>query len=139
MTGEVVITLPRPPTPPLSENQSRSLHWSARNKRLHPWRDEFCWLAKGHRTAIQAMAKPVTMQLTIRYPIVRRRDAHNTVGTCAKAACDGIVLAGALPDDTPEYVTMLDPILLVDRESQAVTLTIRPAEMSRARDTDNSL
>ena len=127
MTEAVVLTLPRPPTPPLSENQSRSLHWAERNKRLHPWRDEFCWLAKGHRKAIQAMKKPVAMQLTIRYPVARRRDNHNTVGTVCKAVCDGIVMAGALDDDSTEYVTMLEPILLVDKTSQAVTLTITPA------------
>ncbi len=74
------------------------------------------------------MKKPVTMQLTLRYPVVRIRDPHNTVGTVCKAACDGTVLAGALPDDSPEYVRMLEPILLVDRTSQAVTLTIRAAE-----------
>jgi hypothetical protein len=79
------------------------------------------------------MEKPVSMQLTIRYPIARRRDNHNMVGTVCKAVCDGIVLAGALEDDSTEYVTMLEPILLVDRTSQAVTLAITPA--LRARDT----
>jgi hypothetical protein len=123
----VVLTLPRPPSPPLSENASRTLHWAARNRRLRPWGDEFGWLLKGHRAAIQAMDKPVTVELTLRFRNVRIRDPHNLVGTVLKEIIDSAVRTGCLPDDNPLYVRTVEPILLVDKTDQSVTLTITPA------------
>lgn len=123
----VVISLPRPPARPLSENESRTLHWSVRKARLLPWRTEFGWLLKAHRKAIQGMAKPVTVELTLRYSTARIRDPHNLMGTVVKEIVDSLKDTDCVPDDNPLYVRTVEPVLLVDKTSQAVTLTITPA------------
>jgi hypothetical protein len=60
-----------------------------------------------------------------------RRDAHNYTGTNVKAIVDGLVRAGIVPDDNPDWVTVLDPEFRVvkDRaEPLTVTVRIRPRE-----------
>lgn len=124
--GVVVITLPRPPTPPLSMNQAIGMHWARYAEHMDPWRDEFAWTAKAHRPAVRALALPVTVELTLRFAAARRRDNANAA-PCMKSAVDGCTIAGLWDDDSPAYVRTLEPVLLVDRDSQAVTLTIRGA------------
>lgn len=124
----VVITIPRPPTPVIGENKLRGMHWGQRARAMDPWRDEIAWLAKRHRAAIRAMPKPVTIAITFRFPLNRVRDPSNlNGGGITKALIDGIVNAGCLPGDDPRYVRTVEPVLLVDKTSQAVTLTITPA------------
>lgn len=55
-----------------------------------------------------------------------RRDADNTVPTL-KALCDGLVDAGVVPDDTPEYMTKTMPEIrhVTDKGDVGVWLTIR--------------
>lgn len=54
---------------------------------------------------------PSIVQLTIPTPDNRRRDNHNYCGSILKAVIDGLVKAGAWPDDTPEFVGHREPIL----------------------------
>jgi len=49
----------------------------------------------------------------IPFPQRRIRDPHNYCGTVVKAVIDGLVMGGAWPDDTPEYVGHLEPSLYV--------------------------
>lgn len=125
-TGCVVITLPRPPTPLLTINRAIGMHWRVYADRMDPWRDEVAWVAKAHREAIRAMALPVTVETTLRVAVIRRIDPSN-MALHTKSMVDGLVAAGCLDDDSPAYVRTEEPVLLVDRVSQAVTLTIRPA------------
>lgn len=127
--GAVVITLPRPPTPLLTMNRAIGMHWRVYEDRMGPWRDEVAWVAKAHRDAIRAMALPVTIGTTLRVAVMRRADPSN-FSLHTKSMVDGLVHAGCLDDDSPAYVRTLEPVLLVDRTSQAVTLTIRPARTS---------
>lgn len=136
MTGEVVITLPRPPSPLLSMNQAIGMHWAKYAKRMDPWRDEIAWLAKAHRRTVQAMAKPVTVEMVIHVNPRSRYDPSNMLPNL-KSAVDGMKNAGCFPDDGPAWVKTLEPIVIKDRTSRAVTLTIRPAETSRARDIES--
>lgn len=60
-----------------------------------------------------------------------RRDAHNYTGTVVKAVVDGLVRAGIVPDDTPEWVTVLDSEFSIQRdraEPLTATVRIRPRE-----------
>jgi crossover junction endodeoxyribonuclease RusA len=43
----------------------------------------------------------------------RRRDAENFGACLWKFTCDGLVKAGIIPDDTPQYVTTYTPELVV--------------------------
>lgn len=46
----------------------------------------------------------------------RRRDAENPVATL-KALCDGLVDAGIVPDDTPEYMTKHMPVIRYQKDA----------------------
>lgn len=130
------------PTLPLSVN--RKGHWAAARKRLKPWQDA-AWavarnaLVRGHWHPPEAVrqwtqrgwACPITVQVVLPFRGNYRRDAHNYTGTNVKAIVDGLVRAGIVPDDNPDWVTVLDPEFRVvkDRaEPLTVTVRIRPRE-----------
>lgn len=106
----ITLDLGSPPTPPLSINQERTMHWAARNRRLDPWKITTFWLAKEAKLPAAIAGAPTTV--TVALPVVGdyRRDPANYYPT-VKAVVDGLVLAGVWPDDTPEYVTVNEPIL----------------------------
>lgn len=59
----------------------------------------------------------------------RRRDVDNVVPTL-KAMCDGLVDAGIVPDDTPNYMQKLMPVIhRVDREFGPAQLQLVIEEM----------
>lgn len=51
-----------------------------------------------------------TVRIALPFPDDRRRDPHNYVAT-AKPIVDGLVDAGFWPDDTPEWVSVAEPVL----------------------------
>lgn len=97
-----VLTFPWP-KPPLSANQR--LHWAAKAKETRRIRDTTRFLA----VALDP-SKHITVQLIWVVTDKRRRDSDNTYPTF-KAMCDGLVDAGIVPDDTPEFMTKLGPII----------------------------
>ena len=125
------------PSVPLSENRSRSLHWAARNRLLHPWRDatRISATATPERRRIverlRTQPQPITVDVALPFRDRRRRDPHNYVGTNVKAVVDGLVLAGVIPDDNPEWATIREPSTTIqpDRRLAArVRVTITPRE-----------
>lgn len=65
----------------------------------------------------------VTMTWTVKDR--RRRDAENPVATL-KALCDGLVDAGIVPDDTPEYMHKNMPVIQYEKGATPdVRLTVR--------------
>ena len=128
-----------PSSAPVSVNEN--LHWAARRRRLEPWNVATYLLARNAiaqgwgRTGFLHKRDPktdaITVQVVIPFREKRRRDAHNYTGTVVKAVVDGIARSGIVPDDTPEWVTVLDPILDVqpDRSKPLqATIRIRPRE-----------
>jgi crossover junction endodeoxyribonuclease RusA len=128
------------PNTPLSVNKSKGAHWSRVRAATEPWK--LAAFAIAHNTQVKAKraewveqgAQPITVQVVLEFPTHRRRDPHNYTGTVVKAIVDGIVMAGVVPDDTPDWVTVLDPVLEV-RSSAAnpyrqpvCTVRIRPRE-----------
>lgn len=91
------------PRPPLNANQR--LHWAAKAKKTRDIRD--C-------TRLFAMsmdpAEHITVQLTWVVTDKRRRDSDNIYPTF-KAMCDGLVDAGIVPDDTPQYMDKRAPLI----------------------------
>lgn len=127
----------RQPTEPLSENKARGAHWAPVKARLEPWKDAAWAVARNHRiraqrgTAAQVwIPSPITVQVVIAFRNARRRDPHNYTGTVVKAVVDGLVQAGLVPDDNPNWVTVLDPLLVVQKSPAPLTATIqiRPRE-----------
>lgn len=89
--------------PPLNANQR--LHWAAKAKLTRQIRDTTALLARK-----MTPAKHITVQLVWVVTDKRRRDSDNTYPTF-KAMCDGIVDAGVVTDDTPQYMTKLGPTI----------------------------
>lgn len=106
------------PTDPLSINAANRLHWAAKRRLTNPWRDAAVVLTQ---RAIQHdwrgwEPEPVTIQLTLPFRTATHRDPHNYVGTTVKAFVDGMVTGGLIPDDGPEWATIKEPVLEVQRD-----------------------
>lgn len=94
-------------TPPLTENQR--LHWRERARRVKDVRATARLL-----TARLRGQGRVEVELIWVVADARRRDADNIVPTL-KALCDGMVDAGVVPDDTPQFMVKHMPVIRVER------------------------
>lgn len=99
--------------PPISLNARQ--HWAVRAKTVKAVRAEGCWRA---RAAGIGRAQNIQVCLHYRPRDKRRRDPINLV-PIQKALVDGLVDAGIVPDDTPEYVTDLMPVIETPEKGQA--------------------
>lgn len=124
------------PTTPLSINKAKGRHWAANNRLLKPWHDAAWVTAQNHRRQAARTPQgrpvvPITVQAVLPFRTANRRDPHNYTGTVVKAIVDGIKDAGLVPDDTPTWVTVLDPEFVIVRdkaEPLTATVRIRPRE-----------
>jgi crossover junction endodeoxyribonuclease RusA len=91
--------------PPLTANDRR--HWAQKASLTRMVREAVCWRAREHKLNPQGY---VIVQLHYTPPDRRRRDPSNLMPT-QKPAVDGLVDAGVVPDDTPEYVGELMPVI----------------------------
>lgn len=99
MSTPLILRFPgRPPT----HNMGRNEHWSNRMRMVHQYRGDACFLARSHAP----MNPPVVIEVQPGTKDNRRADT----GACfdaVKAAIDGLVDAGIIPDDGPDIVTRL--------------------------------
>lgn len=107
------------PTRPLSINESNRLHWAERGRRLNPWKLAVmdAWR---NLTPKPVAVCPVTVHVTIPFERAGRRDPHNYTGTVVKALIDQLVVCGLVPDDTAEWVTVIEPTLAVDKTGTVI-------------------
>jgi hypothetical protein len=96
------------------------MHWAVKRKRLEPWR--VILLATIKAQEIQAINEPVNIKVSLSFKKKVRRDPHNYVGTVVKKIVDTIVESGIIPDDTAEYVTVIDPEILINDSNQAIII-----------------
>lgn len=101
------------------------LHWAPRSRLTAEWRRGAALVGR----EVLALPRlpdlasgPCTVQLVLPVKDGRRRDPHNYVGTVVKAVVDGLVDAGLWPDDTPAWVSVLEPELAP--KAEAVTLRL---------------
>ena len=108
------------PRPPLSANDRR--HYMARAQLVAQVRVTAGWVVRAARIP---PCTRVTVGL-VYVPVIRRkRDGGENYADTLKAAIDGVVDAGVVPDDTPEYVIRLMPVVApVDRDRPGVFLTL---------------
>ena len=114
------ITFPRPTRDLPSLNQRQ--HWARKAQTTSVWRHAayvFAMNAAGH-----IEQDPAIVCITYDVPDRRRRDPSNMIGH--KPIVDGLVDAGWWPDDTPEYVTVAEPVLRVVKGPLMVTVELRP-------------
>lgn len=129
----------RQPNVPVSENKTRGRHWAPVKVALEPWKQAAWVVAHNHRVRsmkarriLTWKPRPIVVTPVLQFRGVRRRDPHNYTGTITKAIVDGLVRAQIVPDDTPNWVTVTDPVLeVVTDPLQPLTCTIRirPREM----------
>lgn len=105
------------------------------SKQKQAWRDTSTLIARSEMAKLgirrvegQQLLMSSNVQVTIPFRMNRRRDPHNYVGTVVKAVVDGLVRAGLWPDDNPEFVTVLEPLLVVGTEV-VVSITPRGARV----------
>lgn len=104
----------------LTINTLRNMHHAVFAKRNAYWRDGF------HAAALVKGSAMTWCDITVDHIKPTRRNID--VAACvpaAKAGIDGIVLAGVLPDDTPEYVRTLTfnaPVYQQGVEALVITL-----------------
>lgn len=118
------------PTEPLSQNQAIGAHWGAVKRSLEPWGTAAWaaarnWRIRARRGPHAGHQHPITVQVVIPFRVGRRRDPHNYTSTVVKAVVDGLVRAQIIPDDTPNWVTVLDPLLVIQKDPAPLTATIR--------------
>ena len=118
--GRLILSFPAP-TVPLSANKARGRHWAANARVTEPWRDMALvamrqGLAQRWRDSDVLERGPVSIQVELPFRTANHRDAHNYVGTNVKAVVDGLVRGLLVPDDTPEWVTVVDPALVIQRD-----------------------
>lgn len=122
--SHIVLELGPPPTAPLSLNRERSLFWAERNRRLHPWRDLAWAMAVTSNLAAVVDGTPCVVTVHIPVPDKRTRDPANYYPV-SKACVDGLVRAKVWPDDTPEWVTVAEPVLQLKGDA-SIHLEARP-------------
>lgn len=110
-----------PPERAWSLNTERRHHWSWRHRRAREWRDAAFWYARAHRLGPLG---PAVVTVSLPVPDGRRRDPSNWM-PAVKAIVDGLVAAGVWPDDTPDWVTTTEPILLEGAEEVLVSIAPR--------------
>ena len=112
-----------PPAKCLTMNQR--LHWAAKAKLSRAWRDA-ARHAAFDRPELEAEFDDGHLPpsiVTVHLPVKgnRRRDPHNWFPTI-KPIVDGLVDAGLWPDDTPEWVRCMEPVLVVNGDTVTVEL-----------------
>lgn len=105
--------------PPLTANQR--LHWSVRARKTREMRHAAAWLAKAHRIP----PGHLTVGLEWAPGDRRRRDGGENLAPTLKPLIDGLALDAALvPDDTPQHVERLMPVILPPPHPPGLWLTV---------------
>lgn len=104
-----------------SLNAERSAHWSKRHAMTKVYREAVAWQAGRYRGIRTPVA--VTAEVVMRPPLM---DAANYY-PCVKAAVDGLIDAGVIPDDSPKHVdrvTMVAPRKPIGGEVERLVLIV---------------
>lgn len=116
------------PAKPWSTNKSGQMHWRTRYDHIQAWKMGTFAAARNRWRTDASVPWPANIQVEIPFPRGARRDPHNYVGTVCKAIVDGLVKAGCWPDDTAEYVTVIEPLLVVTTPPLTVKVHITPRD-----------
>jgi Holliday junction resolvase RusA-like endonuclease len=108
-------------------NLNHRVHWSRRAAVTKLWRTAAYWAATTLAPSPADRAHDHRyVQMIIPVPDRRRRDPSNLI-PLLKAAIDGLVDAHIWPDDTPEFVTTIEPYLFVQKPTLGEAPTIELA------------
>ena len=111
---------------PWTTNAERAGNRWERASLTKEWREAFAWLAKAEQI-------PAMSWISVTVEPHQKGGRLQDVGACnpaVKAAIDGLVDAGILPDDSPEYVRSLI-FLPPQRDKNSLVIYIRGAKRER--------
>lgn len=114
----------------VTSNQYHGQHWGKTHPDKVQWRDGIARLAKMHHLDQRVNGRPCLVRFAFPVPDNRRRDPANLVGTVVKWAVDGLVIGGVWPDDSPEYVSIIEPLLIVKGSGVILELWLRGDELA---------
>lgn len=115
-----VLTIPAPCS--FVSSNART-HWAVKHRQMKAWKERAAWAAKAAH--LPQIGSPVHVTATVHRDHNRGRwDVHNLTDT-AKAAIDGLVLAGVLVDDSNRYLVGPDMRAGEPWADAALVLTIR--------------
>lgn len=114
-----------PMTRPLSLNSRE--HWRVKAKRVSEVRQATALLT---RSAHVPPLKHISVEMHYQPRDKRRRDPLNLVATL-KAVEDGIVDAGVIPDDNPNYLTPVMPIIDAPSSTPAIYFIIKELDADK--------
>ena len=103
---------------PVTTNAERSGNRWARAATTKEWREAFTWIAKRERV-------PKMRWLNVTVQPVQKRGRLQDTAACnpsAKAAIDGLVDAGVVPDDTGDYVRQITFLPCVRGDDQLILI-----------------
>ena len=110
------------------------VHWTVRHQLEQVWQTA-AWAAgnnarRAHPAAVAALLQHTPTLVEVELPVAarRRRDPHNFVAT-VKPIIDGLVFARLWPDDSEEFVRVVDPVFV-----DPVTSTTAPQPAARDRE-----
>lgn len=104
---------------PMTLNRERNLHRMQRAQFVKHWREQFGWLGR------QANLRP-SVWIHVFAVAFQRRGPLQDVSSChpaVKAAIDGLVDIGVVPDDTAEFVPVIT-YLPPQRGDDALTIVV---------------
>ena len=112
---------------PLSLNQWRTKHYMAVATVRREWREAFGWL---HKENPQKFTVPVT--IIVRHESKGRTTDPAACAECYKAALDGLIDGGLLPDDTGKWVRSVTFLAPEKTGRDALSLIIKKAPTNEA-------
>lgn len=112
----------------VTTNREHGQHWSSSHAWKAAWRDGMTVLARAERIPQAVGGRPCEVRFVFPVPDRRRRDPSNLVGTVVKWCVDGLVRGGVWPDDSPEWVTVIEPVLEVGGQAVILELWFREGE-----------
>ena len=104
---------------PLTLNRERNLHRMQRAQFVRHWREQFGWLGREAKLRPSAWLHVSAIPFQKRGPLQDVSSCHPSV----KAAIDGLVDIGIIPDDTTEFVPVIT-YLPPQRGDDALTLVV---------------
>lgn len=115
--------------PPLL-NANQQMHWAVKAKKIKEIRSRSAWLAMVAR--VPRLQRAVIVIIVHPGVRTRRFDPQNWAPS-AKAAIDGLVDAGVLPDDSAKHLTRLSYEAGTPWPSTGIELRIRARSLPDAR------
>lgn len=129
MTVSVVLRTLSFPAPAKLLSLNDRMHWAPKGKLTKTWREATYWhcvdLYAHTRFVVIQKLEPAIIDIALPVRTAHKRDPHNFMPT-VKAIVDGLVDAGWWPDDNSDWISVMEPVLVVGGSLVTITARARP-------------